>query len=454
MSVQSEIERIRTNISGAYSAVSEKGGVLPETQNSGNLAGAIRSIIRAGAAGEPPDPEEVYKAARPADWMALPEPQDNEMYLLVHIPDGLSSLLAFKVTCGGNYTVQLGSVGAGGVFQPSSSASVAGGSAYETQLPASEYGGLTGDGMKQAVVKISGTNILTWDPCVHSRRMAPVNFSGWDIVEIKCRLPQGTAVRCGTMLNGNTMKGRELKRLRFFTWYGSNGAASMSGMFSGCGALVCVPKLNTAGVTDMSNMFSGCAALTAVPCLDTGSAVNMSGMFKGCAALAAVPAMDTSAAEDISNLFSGCTRLAEVPPMDTAEVTNAASVFNGCAALATVPPMNLSKATSAGSLFSGCAALVSVPMLKLAKATAMGSAFYNCSCLSKVRFDSSAAGWAGCAISLSGCGLGHEALVAFLNSLPSITAAKTLTLTGNPGVSELTEQEKAVAAGKNWTLKL
>lgn len=44
MSVQTEINRIKTNIASAYSKVSAKGGTLPSTQNSGNLATAIDSI--------------------------------------------------------------------------------------------------------------------------------------------------------------------------------------------------------------------------------------------------------------------------------------------------------------------------------------------------------------------------------------------------------------------------
>ena len=40
------------------------------------------------------------------------------------------------------------------------------------------------------------------------------------------------------------------------------------------------------------------------------------------------------------------------------------------------------------------------------------------------------------------------------NSLPTITSEKTLTLTGNPGVSQLTAEEKAIATGKRWTLAL
>ena len=48
MSIQSEIERISTNISTAYDAVNEKGGALPEKKNSANLATAIRGIISGG----------------------------------------------------------------------------------------------------------------------------------------------------------------------------------------------------------------------------------------------------------------------------------------------------------------------------------------------------------------------------------------------------------------------
>lgn len=44
MSIASEITRINTNIANSYTAVDGKGGILPETQNSANLATAINSI--------------------------------------------------------------------------------------------------------------------------------------------------------------------------------------------------------------------------------------------------------------------------------------------------------------------------------------------------------------------------------------------------------------------------
>ena len=48
MSISSEITRINTNISNAYTAVGNKGGTLPVTQNSANLATAIDSITTGG----------------------------------------------------------------------------------------------------------------------------------------------------------------------------------------------------------------------------------------------------------------------------------------------------------------------------------------------------------------------------------------------------------------------
>lgn len=57
MSIQSEIDRIKENISASYAAVEEKGGAAPELQSSGNLPGAIRSIgtgtkLPSGTAGQ------------------------------------------------------------------------------------------------------------------------------------------------------------------------------------------------------------------------------------------------------------------------------------------------------------------------------------------------------------------------------------------------------------------
>lgn len=48
MSVQTQINRILGNVENAYTAVSEKGGTLPSSQNSNNLATAIMTIPSGG----------------------------------------------------------------------------------------------------------------------------------------------------------------------------------------------------------------------------------------------------------------------------------------------------------------------------------------------------------------------------------------------------------------------
>lgn len=44
MSVQSEIDRIKSNVASAYSVTNDKGGTMPQIQNSENLAATIDSI--------------------------------------------------------------------------------------------------------------------------------------------------------------------------------------------------------------------------------------------------------------------------------------------------------------------------------------------------------------------------------------------------------------------------
>lgn len=48
MSIQTQIERLKTNVSSAYSVVQEMGGTIPENATSDNLPGAIRSIQSTG----------------------------------------------------------------------------------------------------------------------------------------------------------------------------------------------------------------------------------------------------------------------------------------------------------------------------------------------------------------------------------------------------------------------
>ena len=422
-----DADQLNADMTSVADSIRTKGGTTEALAWPDGYKTAIEAIQTGGgggSSGEPLDPVEVYNNTRPSDWLPMPTPADNEMYLLFHIPDGFSSLLAFTVTCTGNYTVALGSV-SDGAFVQMSSTTVASGSKYEAELFADDYGNLTSDGHKQIMAKVSGTDILTWAPSTHSKKTSPANFAGWNIVEISCNLLSGTSVACGSSTENST-----LKKLRYFAWYGKNAVTNMSYMFNYCTSLTAIQQLDTSAVTDMSSMFNNCRSIMAIPQIDTSAVTNMNRMFNNCSSLKAIPQMGTSAVTNMNRMFNNCQSLMAIPQMDTSTVTNMSSMFYGCYSLTEVPQLDTTAVTDMSNMFGSCYSLTAIAL------------------------NSSATGWAGYAVSLKDCSLSHAAIVAFFNSLPTITSAKAITLTGNPGVSELTDAEKAIATGKGWTLTL
>lgn len=54
MSIQDEINRINQNVANTYSALSDMGATMPETQNSDNMASTVRTIPQSGGDGTIP----------------------------------------------------------------------------------------------------------------------------------------------------------------------------------------------------------------------------------------------------------------------------------------------------------------------------------------------------------------------------------------------------------------
>ena len=472
-----DADQLNADMTSVADSIRTKGGTTEALAWPDGYKAAIEAIQTGGgggggSSGDPTDPVEVYNTNRPSDWLPMPTPADNEMYLLFQIPDGFSSLLAFTVTCTGNYTVALGSV-SDGTFVQMRKTTVASGRKYETELFADDYGDLTSDGHKQVMVKVSGTDILTWAPSTHSKKTSPSDFAGWNIVEISCNLPSGTSVACGSS-TGNMA----LRKLRYFAWYGKNAVTNMAKMFNSCYSLTAIPQIDTSAVTDMNQMFYSCYSLTAIPQIDTSAVTNMRNMFDGCRSLTAIPQIDTSAVTNMSNMFNSCYSLTAIPQIDTSAVTDMSYMFNSCYSLTAIPQIDTSAVTRMNYMFAYCFSLTAIPQMDTSAVTNMIGVFYNCysltaipqidtsavtnmsnmfnSCysLTSIALDNTVTGWSGYAVSLQDCSLSHAAIVAFFNSLPTITSAKAITLTGNPGVSKLTAAEKAIATGKGWTLTL
>ncbi len=481
------------HLSGIANAIREKNGGNG-AYTPGQMPEAIRAISGGGGPAER-TPEEVYAARRPAGWLPMPEPRDDEMYLLMLIPEGASELVAFTAECAGAYTVETGTVREG-AFVSAESVAVASGTTFEAELIADSYPDRTSDGFRQVMLKVSASAITAWAPAPHEKKTYPASFSNWNIVEISARLPSVTSLTIGASTNS------ALRKLRFFSLLGGNqltngkemffncysletvlsfdtsnistmssffgscqsliaiprldtsNVTNMASMFSTCKSLTSIPEMDTRRVTNMINMFSSCYKLTSIPKLNTSSVYNMAAMFATCQSLTSIPELDTSNVGKMNNMFYYCNSLKSIPCLDTSMVTDMTGMFISCTSLTHVPRLSVSSVTKMDKMFSYCSALSAVSWSGLSKVASAGEIFTQCFALSSLKFDPEVTDWAGAGFSLSDCCLGHGALAALLESLPAITSPKTLTLTNNPGVSELTDGEKAAAAGKGWTLKL
>ena len=148
-------------------------------------------------------------------------------------------------------------------------------------------------------------------------------------------------------------------------------------------------------------------------------------MFQSCTSLKTVKLFDTSKATDMNNMFSDCDQLTSVPLFDTSKVTNMGRMFLGCRRLTSVPLFDTSNVSNISDMLDGCDDL-----------TTLG-------------------GFAGLKVDLAlfrSPLLTHDSLLNVINEAADVTAnPKTLTL-GTNNLVKLTDEEKAIATSKGWTL--
>lgn len=169
--------------------------------------------------------------------------------------------------------------------------------------------------------------------------------------------------------------------------------------YSGASVDDLIQPNDTENVTNMNNMFYNCANLTTIPQLNTGKVTNMSSMFYNCNSLTAVPLLDTSKVTNMSQMFWDCNNLQTIPAFDCTNVTNMNNTFASCSSLKSVLMTNIgvSLNISASTLFE------------------------------------------------------REDLVLILNNLKTVTTTETLTM-GATNLAKLTDEDKAIATNKGWTL--
>ena len=211
-------------------------------------------------------------------------------------------------------------------------------------------------------------------------------------------------------------------------------------------------------VNSMWYMFSDCINLTTIPQLDTSRVNNMSQMFNGCKKLQSIPLLNTSNVNNMIGMFDGCESLTTIPQMDTSNVTNMCSMFYSCKSLTTIPQLDTSKVSSMLSMFRECDALESIPLLDCGKVTD-ASPLINPSYYGDHIYLTDMGGFKNIKVSFDiqrAPNLTVQSLMNVINNLYDFvgngsTTTKTLTL-GTTNLNKLTDEQKAVATNKGWTL--
>ena len=273
-------------------------------------------------------------------------------------------------------------------------------------------------------------------------------------------------------------------------------------MFYNCKNLTGVQLQNTGKTENMSKMFSNCVKLEAAPEIDMSACKYANSMFEKCEAMTEAAQIIMPVCEDANSMFNSCKNLTQVHvslpsckntnamfyncnalttvnKLDLSAVTNAESMFQYCSNLEEVEFTDLKNITSyyARALFGSCSKLKKVTNLLIPKATSIQNIFNGCSSLEEViNFDISGLtkssssvfnGWltgvttlkrmvfspeATCVkwFSVANQQFTREGLVELFESLPVNPYTSSVTITGNPGVADLTDEDIAIATSRNF----
>ena len=244
----------------------------------------------------------------------------------------------------------------------------------------------------------------------------------------------------------------------------TSNVTNMQNAFQQCTSLVAIDDFDTSNVTTVQYLFQSCNRLRKVPALNTSNVTNFKGIFYSCQALPDVPLFDTSKGTDMSEMFYNCYKLQTIPEFDFSNATSMSSMFYGCDALYEIPNINCKKVTQLNGWTSSCYSLVKIGVIDCDSMTnAQGLAFNSNPCSNittrggfrNLGMKSSVSGTNGDYFLYNLVNLTKESLLNVLNLLYDRASAgySVLTIKMRPHhLAMLTDEEKAIATNKGWTL--
>lgn len=228
-----------------------------------------------------------------------------------------------------------------------------------------------------------------------------------------------------------------------FYWAGSNKSAANS----------TITKFkyfqfdSTSDTVIFSQAWNGCQSLTSFPLINTANGKDFSNAWHGCSSLTEFSALDLHNGTNFYQAWYGCSKLTEFPMVDLSNGTDFYSAWRDCSSLTEFPALNMSSGTNFNYAWNNCRALTSMGQLDLSSGTKFGYTWNNCSALTTL----GGFGAISADFSLDTCTkLTVESLMNVINQAATVTG-KTMTL-GSTNLAKLTDEQKAVATSKGWTL--
>ena len=242
-------------------------------------------------------------------------------------------------------------------------------------------------------------------------------------------------------------------------------STNFHGMFWNTKALKEIPAYDTSKGTDFSDMFRN-SKLEVPPQIDTSKCQNFYRMFASAGMLMSLPELDTQEARNCGYMFNYCKRMLNEKEItfDVGKCQNFSFMFNECNDMKVAPIMNTFNGRTFAYMFNNCSSLVTIPKLYLsatvetyydennmATYSCFYNTFYNCVNLENITIQ----GYIIHNISFYDCSkLTHESLMSIINALLNFSSStnKKYCQLGPTNLAKLSDEEKAIAINKGWTL--
>ena len=231
--------------------------------------------------------------------------------------------------------------------------------------------------------------------------------------------------------------------------FSSHNTTASSNPFAGCSELTGVTITNIQNTTSFFNFFSGCKSLTEVNIPDTSHVTNMQGMFNGCSSLTVAPNLNTSSCTNMGSMFNA-SGIKIAPVYDLTNVTTMSTMFYGCPKLEYVPSMDTSNVTNMYRLFYQSPKIKKYGLLDMSSLATSTSANWIIGSGLPNLFKSDITGLK-FTHTYSGGNLVRSEIVNIFNNLGN-ASSQTIDVRTNPGTSELTPEDIAIATSKGWTV--